>query len=229
MKIKFTSCSSCFPPTTTEFQFNEDGIYTGACPRGHEINFMTSLPLYEILFSIALQAFKDGYYCETVRAITASLERFQEHFLKIFLFKGAVKAELIDKVWKEVKNQSERQYGAFIIFYTSVCGEVPQTLNDRERAFRNNIIHKGQIAKKEDALEYSKRIFAIESSCLEKLFSKFGNAEKEYRSYLNKERENKSNRKVSYVNWEPIGYIFQKVMMNKALTVDEVLTRDYVI
>ena len=230
MKIKFNNCSHCHPPTTiTEFQFNEEGIYSGKCPNGHDINFMTSLPLYEILFSIGIQSFKDGYYCETVRSMTASLERFHEHFLKSFILGHTGDHLLTDDSWKEVRNQSERQYGAFVIFFTAMFKKNPPSLSDKDRNFRNNIIHKGQIAKKEETLDYCSKILEIESYCLDKIFKRFEEVEKQYGRYLNKERESKGNPKIAYINWEPVGHIFNKTTMEKDLTIEKILTRDYVI
>ena len=220
MKIKY-NCSKCFPPTVTEFQFNEEGIYSGKCPNGHDINFMTSLPLYEILFCIGLQAFKDGYYCETVRAMTASLERFHEHFLKAFILAHTGDIKLTEDTWKKVNAQSERQYGAFVIFYSSMFKEIPQTLTNKQNEFRNNIIHKEQIVKKEEALDYCNTIFKIESHSLTKILTTYGEVENQYRRYLNKVRENKSNPKIAYTNWEPIGYIRRSTIASQ-LTIEEI-------
>src|SRR3972149_5931745 len=111
-------------------------------------------------------------------------------------------------------------------FSLQLCSKKnPPSLSDKDRNFRNNIIHKGQIAKKEETLDYCSKILEIESYCFDKIFKRFEEVEKQYRRHLNKERESKGNPKIAYINWEPVGHIFNKTTMEKDLTIEKILTR----
>ena len=50
--------------------------------------------------------------------------------------------------WKHLKNASERQLGAFIAAYAITRRACPRLLSDDWWAFRNNVIHKGEIPDK---------------------------------------------------------------------------------
>lgn len=150
-------------------EVNNDGIYEVNCEKGHKSKTIIDNIDFEILFEYGLNAIVDGYYRESVSSITASLERYYEFFIKTILKSSGISFEIIDKVWKNVSNQSERQLGAYIFLYCQTFGCEPKLLNpQKDTSFRNSVIHKGYIPKKEEAIDFAdKTISIIETSLIE--------------------------------------------------------------
>jgi len=150
-------------------EVNNDGIYEVNCEKGHKSKTIIDNIDFEILFEYGLNAIVDGYYRESVSSITASLERYYEFFIKTILKNSGISFDIIDKVWKNVSNQSERQLGAYIFLYCQTFGCEPKLLNpQKDTTFRNSVIHKGYIPKKEEAIEFAdKTISIIETSLIE--------------------------------------------------------------
>lgn len=161
------SCMACFQelghPTNecTTLEFRDDGRYEVCCSRGHKSVVILQQQKFEILFDIGANAILDGYYREAVSSFTSSLERFYEFCIKVLCKKRCIKTDVLSSVWKQVSNQSERQLGAFLFLWASEFGEVPQLLSSHNAGFRNNVIHKGKIPTKEEALEYGNTVLAI--------------------------------------------------------------------
>jgi hypothetical protein len=96
-----------------------------------------------------------------VSSFTASLERFYEFYVKLIAFKnGRIESE-IEKAWKEIKNQAERQLGAFIFTYLNEKGIFPHVLDNNNVSFRNRVIHKGEFPNEKEALAYGQIVLDI--------------------------------------------------------------------
>src|SRR5690606_34252006 len=112
-------------------------------------------------FDIGAYAIVDGYYREAVSSFTSSLERVYEFFIKVICSSRGIDWNIIQKTWSLVSSQSERQLGAFIFIYLQEMGEKPALLHPDHIKFRNQVIHKGQIPTKQEALEYGQAILDL--------------------------------------------------------------------
>ncbi len=165
-------------PIMTPFeQVNNSGIYEVNCSKGHNSLTVIDNIDFEILFEYGLNAIVDGYYREAVSSLTASLERYYEFFIKTVLKATGIDFATIDKVWKHVSNQSERQIGAYIFLYFQTFGIEPSILNaNKEVPFRNSVIHKGYIPKRNESIEYGNKIMELIESSLINLKNKYPEA-----------------------------------------------------
>jgi hypothetical protein len=123
-----------------------------------------------------MHAITDGYYREAVASFASSLERFYEFFIKVKLLHEKVDSIAVTKSWKNVAQQSERQLGAFILFYTQTFNEEPLLLSQSNTKFRNDVIHKGLIPKKQDAIEFGQAVLNVINPIVEKMNIKFKDA-----------------------------------------------------
>ena len=160
MKIKFT-CRECFiegVATYDSVQVIDDELHSYTCSKGHRNVYFLKNERFELLMESAVYAIIDGYYREAVSSMTSSYERLQEFALKILFRKNGLYDKPFNKAWKEVSQQSERQLGAFLFLYTLVYKKTPDTLTNKERSFRNDVIHKGKFPSYAKTIEYCKRI-----------------------------------------------------------------------
>jgi hypothetical protein len=142
-------------------EFRDDGRYEVACPKGHRAIVFLQQQKFEILFDIGAYAIADGYHREAVSSFTASLERFYEFFIRALMLQKSIDPEVIDAAWRTVAAQSERQLGAFTLLYTLEFGRPPQLLSGPRIAFRNDVVHKGRIPTRPEALEYGQAILEV--------------------------------------------------------------------
>lgn len=154
-------------------EINNDFRYTFTCPRGHQNTFIDQSHRYETLFQIGATAIIDGYYREAISSFTASLERFYEFFINIKLMKDGINQETISFIWDKVKSQSERQLGAFIFLYAQHFNEKPNLISNRLIELRNNVIHKGKIPTKDEAIEYGQAILDLIDTYLKYILPSF--------------------------------------------------------
>lgn len=61
----------------------------------------------------------------------------------------------LNKTWKIIDNQSERQYGAFLFLYFSIFKNEPLCMKNKDINLRNKVVHKGYIANKDEAINYA--------------------------------------------------------------------------
>jgi len=161
------SCMACFQKLgkpTNEFvtlEFRDDGRYEVCCSRGHTSVTILQQQKFEILFDIGANAIIDGYYREAISSFTSSLERFYEFCIKVFCENNSINDDTYNKVWNQVSKQSERQLGAFLFLWTNKFDEVPELLTNKDTKFRNEVIHKGKIPTKEEALIFGNTILKI--------------------------------------------------------------------
>lgn len=164
LQVACTECSigkSESEYTIMEVEVRDDGIYEVKCPNGHtDLTFLEHFK-FEILFEIGTHAIVDGYYREAISSFSSSLERFYEFVTKVILFESRIDENTINHSWKKVSNQSERQLGAFIILFTSCFGKTPKLMSNPKIAFRNEVIHKGKIPIREEAIEFGQAVLDI--------------------------------------------------------------------
>lgn len=140
-------------------ELNNDGFYVVEYPELGKREILRSLDFrFEILFEVGSYAFLDCYYREAVSSFAAALERFYEFYIEVAVRANKVQPEEYNQCWKHLKNQSERQLGAFIAAYTITRTTCPQLLSDDWRAFRNNVVHKGEIPDKMRTLEFGEEV-----------------------------------------------------------------------
>jgi hypothetical protein len=169
MKIRL-SCPDCAAANSgfgTWFveTIREDGLYTGKCPNGQDLLLATQTLPYEMLFEIALNAIGDGYYREAVSSFAASLERFFEFGIRVIARKCDVRTETFSVGRKIVAKQSERQFGAYVFLYIAEFKSVPQLISSKMTELRNDVIHKGKLPDKKEALAYGDAVYvAIQES-----------------------------------------------------------------
>jgi hypothetical protein len=172
MRIKII-CPQCSVSTGAGVLFvetiREDGLYTGKCPNGHDILVATQTFPHEMLFEIALNAIADRYHREAVASFASSIERYFEFAIRVICHKRGIELDVFEKTWDKVKNQSERQIGAYVFMYSLEFKEVPRLLNSKESEFRNSVVHKGTLPEKADVLAFGKTAYEIIQGGIRKL------------------------------------------------------------
>lgn len=150
-------------------EINDSGIYTVTCRNGHVSSTMSQQHKHETLFELATFAILDGYYREAVTSFASGLERFYEYTIEVVLNEQGCDQELIDKMWKEIAMQSERQLGAFAVLYTSFFKTKPRTLNQDAAKFRNDVVHRGVIPTRAEAVKFGQEVLEVIRSALQDL------------------------------------------------------------
>jgi hypothetical protein len=146
-----------------------DGLYTGKCPKGHDLLVATQTLRHEMLFDIALNAVADRYYREAVSSFAASIERYFEFAIATLASNRGVTNAVYDMAWKRVSSKSERQLGAYVFLYVGSFGEVPRLLSNQMIEMRNDVIHKGVLPEKRDALAFGAAAYEVIQSGIKKL------------------------------------------------------------
>lgn len=160
MKIQ-NICVECLTGDSVhmvDFVIRDDGIHRVICANGHESLIILSNPLFEILFDYGIHAFHDGYTRESVASMAASLERFYEFYVKVIQLKYGVPAEEVDRGWKPLSRQSERQLGSFLSLYLV---ENKSAIQPIDPEFRNKVIHRGKIPTAEEARAFGELVFSF--------------------------------------------------------------------
>lgn len=146
----------------------DDNIVIIDCASMHASVVYFKNKKYDLLFESSLKAIKDYYYRESVASMGSALERFYEYCIEILLIDSIAK-ELYNETWKIVRNQSERQFGAFVFLYTNEFKELPNMLSSNLSGFRNKVIHKGYFPTYEETLEFNKNVYLIISNIYSKI------------------------------------------------------------
>ncbi len=134
--------------------YGDDFVVRGVCPRDHKyIGYLTK-ERYDVLFESALLSFLMGFELEAVLGFAASLERAQELFTLTSLRATGMEPAVLEKMWKQVNRQSERQLGAFLSQWLTVTKEV-FTANNSMTEFRNSVVHRGHIPLRDDTARYA--------------------------------------------------------------------------
>lgn len=142
----------------TFVEYEDSGLYRFTCRLGHEVTTRLQSERFELLFEIAMHALIDGYYREAVTSFSSALERFCEFAVAVLLKESGIASDLRQDLWKEVAKQSERQHGAHFFLYAAKFGVAPRTLSRAEREFRNDVVHKGLIPSRAQALKFGESV-----------------------------------------------------------------------
>lgn len=154
-------------------EVRDDGRYEFTCQKGHTSVVVLQQQKFEVLFQIGAYAILDGYYREAVASFTSSMERFYEFFIKAKLLQDERSENVIDAGWKLVSSQSERQLGAFIFLYLQTFGHEPTLLSTSKVSFRNDVIHKGKIPSRAEALAYGQAVLDVVRPIIDEMKQKF--------------------------------------------------------
>lgn len=158
MKCTFGEDANSHPPYPKYVELRDDGRYEFTCEKGHTTVTVLQEQKFEVLFDLGAYAILDGYYREAVASFTSSLERFYEFFIKAALFQDGLEESAITESWKMVSSQSERQLGAFVFLYLKCFSESPPLLRQKQIKFRNEVVHKGKIPSREEAIGYGQEV-----------------------------------------------------------------------
>jgi len=192
MKI-FAVCAQCMRDDIENADMalvepNSAGFYKFTCSKGHQSFHVPQESDFEILFEIGCYAIVDGYYREAVSTFSAALERFYEFYLNLVYRKKKIDKDFYIKSWKEVSNQSERQLGAFIFAWLLENKENPEVLRQKQREFRNDVIHKGFIPSRDQAVNFGQAVLDLISSQIKTIKTNYKDEIHEYICNLQFER-----------------------------------------
>jgi len=160
---------SVSPLESTSFELKEEGLYVLECEKGHITYTQLQEQKFQVLFELGAYAIADGYYRDAVASFTASLERFYEFFIKANLYEKKFNDKQISEFWKQISNSSIKQAGSFSHAYFHTFGENPPQLSNRKTEFRNEVIHKGIIPTRQQAIDYGEVIIDLISPTLQKV------------------------------------------------------------
>ena len=158
MQCTFGDDGNRHPPYPKYVELRDDGRYEFTCEQGHTTVTVVQEQKFQVLFDLGAYATLDGYYREAVASFTSSLERFYEFFVKAVLFEDGLDEVTVAETWKQVSSQSERQLGAFIFLYLKCFAEKPSLLRQNQTTFRNEVIHKGKIPSRDEAVQYGQEV-----------------------------------------------------------------------
>jgi hypothetical protein len=82
-----------------------------------------------------------------------------EYSIRVILKGFEIGTAEVEKTWKLVSSQSERQLGAFYFLYLSMFNEEPTSFPNKQTSFRNNVIHKGYIPSEKEVFDYAEEIY----------------------------------------------------------------------
>jgi hypothetical protein len=163
MRIRLI-CAECYEQSGRAWfvdTIRDDGLYTGKCPAGHNLLLATQTLRHEMLFEIALNAIEDKYYREAVASFAASVERFYEFGVKVICYSRGIAQAQFDQAWRKVANQSERQLGAYVFLYFFEFGTLPELLSNRMAELRNEVVHRGLLPSKDDAVAFGSAAYEV--------------------------------------------------------------------
>ena len=205
MKLKFL-CRQCLienaPEEGGEFvmpfdansviELTNNYCYEFTCRKGHKNKFFLAVPRYAILFDMGISAYLDGYYREAALDFAACYERFHEYCIYLLLWDGNLhQGDDLEKLWKRMAQQSERQVGAFTALYYKHLKELPDPLPQNAVEFRNNVTHKGYFPSKEETYNYAFQVAKYVKAIISRLTDNYGFDQRGNFPALNELRKNK--------------------------------------
>lgn len=181
-----TRCPACGHENRAEFA--DSSIHDLTCAScGARYCLFIRKQRFEVLFDLGTRALMDGYAREAVASFAAALERFFEFYVRAFALERAANTEgdftaasaELDATWKHVASQSERQLGMFALAYLLREGCAPDFLSPQALGadFRNRVIHRGSLPRREEVEAYAARVFALIDRLLTELGSGAAHAE----------------------------------------------------
>ncbi|ELA9392423.1 hypothetical protein QTV37_004993 [Vibrio parahaemolyticus] len=147
----------------------DDFTYEVTCSKGHKSICIHSNPKFDVLYVYAKHAIESGFLREAVGSFSACIERYYEFFLRVKLRSEGKNFDDIDRLWKMVSSQSERQLGAYIFSYFSHYGEPPIILRQNLVEFRNKVVHKGYIPTPEEVNKFNEAVLQIVGTGIQRL------------------------------------------------------------
>lgn len=152
-------------------EMNDEGWYKVVCDRGHKFVTVLQQEKYETLFDFGLMALDDGYYREAVLNFASSLERFLEFCIKVFLYRNQneIDPTYFNQTWKHIRNQSERQVGAFYFTFLSTLKVPPEMISNEWISFRNRVIHRGCFPDKSETMGYGEYVMEYINDTMQKV------------------------------------------------------------
>jgi hypothetical protein len=140
---------------------NDTGIYQITCRFGHCTDVVLVATRHEQLFEIGLSAISDQYFREAVSSFAAALERFYEFVTAVLAEGSGVEIEAFNATWKHLSKQSERQLGAFCAAFLMSEKQAPLTLPQKATEFRNDVVHKGKVPTRDEALKFGDDVLHV--------------------------------------------------------------------
>lgn len=153
-------------------ELDDCGYIHVECAQGHYGVVIFNARRYEVLMQSAAQAFVDGYTNEVIAVMSAALERAYEFYIRVSCRAKSISNDALQIAWKGVASQSERQFGAFQFLYLIDHGQAFK-LDKAITETRNNIVHKGRIAREKEALSFAENVFRHVRVIEESIKSKF--------------------------------------------------------
>lgn len=154
-------------------EVRDDGRYETICDNGHHVVIVLQQLKFEVLYEIGAYAIADGYYREAVSSFTSSLERFYEFVIRVILHASGLSDESINSTWNTFARQSERQLGAFVALYASEYQKPPSLLTNKQVEFRNDVIHRGIIPSRDQAVLYGQQVLGVLRPILHEIKDKY--------------------------------------------------------
>lgn len=165
-------CNQCFQDSLTKMpgsplnvlsamhirEVRDDSRYEVVCSHGHTSLAVLQEQKYEVLCEIGAHAILDGYYRESVASFASGMERFFEFSIRVLSRASGVDGPVVQTCWKKVSSQSERQLGAFIFLWAARFRQVPILLGGKSVELRNDVIHKGRIPTRAEAIRYGNEV-----------------------------------------------------------------------
>lgn len=176
-----TTCPHC--QRGFEAEFADSNIHDLTCPQcgGRSCVFIRKQK-FEVLFDLGTRALLDGYAREAVASFAAALERFFEFYVKAMTLEKAAQqggdfgevSALLERTWRHVASQSERQMGMFTLAYFLREGREPDFLDSKSLGvdFRNKVIHRGYLPTQAEVEAYAARVFGL----IDRLLGELGEA-----------------------------------------------------
>lgn len=182
LSVRFaTTCPHCQHENRVEFA--DSHIHEVTCEScGGRYCVFVRKQKFEMLFDLGTRALLDGYAREAVASFAAALERFFEFYIKATTLEriadtGGDFAEAeaaLERTWRHVASQSERQVGMFALAYLLREGQEPEFLTPKALGadFRNRVIHRGYLPRHAEVEAYAAQVFAL----IDRLLSVLGPA-----------------------------------------------------
>lgn len=151
-------------------RIEESGKYLVRCGNDHSSEVVLGNLKFELLFEYGLSSLFDGYTREAVSSFAAAMERAQEFYWRTVMAHLSVPKDSIEKSWRSIAKQSERQLGAYITAGLAVDGKRPPLLNpNKEVKFRNDVIHSGYLPSQSEAVEFGDTVMNAINAAIEVL------------------------------------------------------------
>jgi hypothetical protein len=139
-------------------RMTDQGYVLVDCAQGHQTCVVYDARRHELLFQSACLALVDHYDREAVSGFAAALERAYEFFVRVTCRSRQVDSDILEKTWKLLSRQSERQFGCFAILYALEQQEA-YVIDAKQVELRNAVIHRGYIPSTEEVHNFGRYVF----------------------------------------------------------------------